>query len=184
MGVLFDRLRGDGGTSIEPASQETLAHWLYKTGLMVSTTMDHEAARLAGHHYAELAETLDLPPASFVWAGRLEHPVHEAALWVQRFEWWDKQMEPPTRCYGFAFLLAIKELVGFVVVFDLRQSPGSDDMNPIRPGSRLQEKFVRVWPPSAHYGLKWPPPSNLSVDDLESIRRAIAELDKQAASKP
>jgi hypothetical protein len=176
MGFLFDRLVGDEGTWIEPASQELLAHWLYKTGLMVSTTMDREAASLARHHYTELAGTLDLPPASFVWVGQLENPVHDATLRVQRFDWWDKQAVPARLCEGFAFALGIRLLVGFVVVFDLRQSPESDDWNPIRTGSPVQEKLVRAWPASAHYGLKWPPPAKLNIDDLESIWRAIAQL--------
>jgi hypothetical protein len=185
MGFLFDRLvklvSGDS-TWIDPTSQVLLARWLYKTALMVSTTLDHEAAHLSRHHYAELAGTLDLPPASVVWVGRLDDPVHEAQWWLQRFEWWDTQAVPATRCEGFSFLLGVKELIGFGVVFDLRQSPDSDEI-PIRAGSLTQGKLVRVWPPSAHFGLKWPPPSNITVDDLESIRRTIATLDKQRDSK-
>jgi hypothetical protein len=31
------------------------------------------------------------------------NPVHEAALWVQRFEWWDKHVVPATRCEGAGY---------------------------------------------------------------------------------
>lgn len=172
-------------TSITPAEQLLIAHWIYKTGLMVSTTMDATSAGLPRWHYAALDQSFDLPPASVVWIGRLDQRVYEAALWVQRFQWWDRQLENPPAAEGYVFVLGIGELASVVGVLDTSQSPESSEF--VRPwilGSLGVGRLVRVWPSSQHYGHRWPPPDFLSGHDIDGIAAKFADWASRSDAPP
>lgn len=162
-------------TSVNSTEQAELAQWLYKTGLMVSTTLRHEASALPPWHYSGLEETLDLPPASAVWIGLIDRRVQEAALWVQRFQWRDRYVSDPPPAEGYIFVLGVGELAAIVGVLDVRQSPASTDMNPFILGSLGVGRLLRIWPASQHYGFRWPPPQTIRAEDLRGIADAFVK---------
>jgi hypothetical protein len=170
---IVDRLLSGADTSIAPAEQKALAHWLYKTGLMVSTTLDHEATAIPRWHYQDLDASLDLPPASIVWIGLLDQRVNEVALWVQRFQWWDKFLPDPPESEGYLFVLGIGELAAVAAVLDTRQSPDSTDLNPFRLEGLGAGRLLRIWPSSNEYGLRWPPPLTIRGEDLKRLADAF-----------
>jgi hypothetical protein len=169
VGPVVERLLTRVDTSITPAQQKELAQWLYKTGLMVSTTLDHEATAIPRWHYEDLEASLDLPPASIVWIGLLDERVNEVAFWVQRFQWWDKFLQDPPESEGYLFVLGIGELAAVVGVLDTRQSPASTDMNPFHLGGLGTGRLLRIWPSSDHYGHRWPPPLTIRGEDLKGL---------------
>jgi hypothetical protein len=169
VGPVVDRLLTRASSSITPAEQKELAQWLYKTGLMVSTTINHDATAIPRWHFEDLKASLDLPPASVVWIGLLDQRVNEVALWVQRFQWWDKTLAEPPESEGYLFVLGIGELAAVVGVLDTRQSPASTDMNPFLLGGLGARRLLRIWPSSDHFGHRWPPPKVIRGEDLSGI---------------
>ena len=173
---------GSGATRLAPEEQATLAQWLYKTGLMVSTTNRDEATSLPKIHYADLASSLDLPPGSAVWIGTIERPAYEGALWVQRFHWSDRELANAPMGEGYMFALSIADLAGVVAVFDLRQSPDSPNLNPFILGGLSTGRLLRIWPTAEFYSITWPPPLKLSATDFQSPADSFQKLG--AASTP
>jgi hypothetical protein len=168
------RLLDGRATSVEAAEQSVLAQWLYKTGLMVSASMGEESARVPRWHYSDLATSLDLPPSSVVWVGRLDRRVQEAALWVQRFHWWDRELAEPTQAEGYIFFLGVGELLAIVGVLDVRQSPGSRDIgDAFKLGDLGVGRLLRIWPASTVYGHRWPPPESIRGEDLANMASAF-----------
>jgi hypothetical protein len=173
---IVEALLAGTASSIHPDDQRTLAAWLYKTGLMVATTIKQEAASLPRAHYKELESTLDLPPASVVWVGLLDERIHEGLFVVQRFQWWDRQAEVPTLCEGYLFVLGIGELAAVVAVLDTRQSTASSDLDlPFVLDGPGIGRLLRIWPSSSHYGHRWPPPATISGPALEGMASAFAQ---------
>lgn len=158
------------------AEQEMLAQWMYKTGLMVSTTNRHEASALPKDHYSELAKSLDLPPASAVWIAQVQDPSYQAALWVQRFEWHDRELAQPPVGEGYIFALSVADLAGVVAVLDVRQSPESTDMKPFQLGGLAQGRLLRIWPASNHYSVSWPPALKLSAAEFQHLAESFQRL--------
>ena len=171
---IIERLLTPGGTTISPNEQTQLGQWLYKTGLMVATTIDDPATHLPKWHYTGLGDSLDLPPASVVWLGMLDRRVHEGALWVQRFQWRDRELADPIEAEGYILVLGIGEVAAVVGVLDTSQSPDSTPMSPFVLGQLGMGKLLRVWPASQHYGVKWPPPDRMQGEDLRGIADAFA----------
>jgi len=170
---LVERLLSTEVTLIPPDEQRLLSQWLYKTGLMVATTMPSDAAALPRKHYEGLASSFDLPPGSIVWIGLLEKRLQEAGLWVQRFEWRDKLLTDPPAAEGYLIVLGVLNIAAMVGVLDLRQSPASTDMNPFMLGERGVGRFLRIWPASTFYAQPWPPPLTVQGDDLSRIADAF-----------
>jgi hypothetical protein len=174
---IMQGLAADSIAVIEPQSQRLLAQWFFKTGLMVATSMDHEASRLPTQHYRDLVGSYDLPPASAVWIGRLNLPVHEAALWIQRFQWWDKHLDNPEPHDGYVFVLGIATIAAVVAVLDMRQSPESRDFdNAFVLGGLSQGRFLKLWPASSHYSQKWPPPMSLAGTDVKATADSFQRM--------
>ncbi|HKW69725.1 MAG TPA: hypothetical protein VJP81_04005 [Candidatus Dormibacteraeota bacterium] len=162
-------------TSIDADHQPILASWLYKTGLMVASTIKQEAASLPHEHYSELKGEFDLPPGSVVWVGLLDRRVNEAALHIQRFGWWDRQAAEPVHCGGYILVLGIGELASIIGVLDTRQSPASADMEfPFILDGPGVGRLLRIWPPSTHYGHRWPPSATIPGAALAGITSAFA----------
>jgi hypothetical protein len=165
-----------GGQPMRLYSQEQalLAQWLWKTALMVATANRDEASTLPKGHYAGLRSSFDLPPASTVWVGRVINPLHEAAVWVQRFLWRDGRLDDPPPAEGYSVVLTIKDLVGFVAIFDTRQSPESDpSVPPVFLGELGVGRLLRIWPRSQHYGVVWPPASTFTAAETRQLAKTI-----------
>jgi hypothetical protein len=162
--------------------QERLAQWLYKTGLMVSTTNRHEAAALPKAHYTELESSLDLPPASAVWIAEIQNPAYEAALRLQRFEWFDRTLNDAPAGDGYIFAISIRDLMGVVAILDVRQSPDSEDFQPFKLGGLAQGRLLRIWPVSNHYSVVWPPPSKLTAAEFDHLAESLQGLTSKPAN--
>jgi hypothetical protein len=171
VGPLFVRLAGDQAISIDPDAQELLAQWLFKTALMVSVTIPQGAAALPRTHYQDLDKSFDLPPASAVWIGRLDSPVQVVALWVQRFDWWDNTLPERGRAsLGYGVAMNVGDLAAVIAVLDTRQSPTSfETTTPFALSPFAQGRLLRIWPPSKHFGQRWPPTLTLSQDAVKQI---------------
>jgi hypothetical protein len=168
------------------AEQGTLAQWIYKTGLMVSTTIGHEASDLPKSHYSDLAQTFDLPPGSSVWFGAVEDPAYQAAFWVQRFRWRDNELTEAEALVGegYVFVLSITDIVGVVCVLDARQSPNSTDQQPFELGVLGQGPLLRIWPKSEHYSVAWPPSVKLTGSDFQHLAESLQRIDRGHGSIP
>lgn len=174
--LVLPRLVGGSAVRLTASEQELLAQWFYKTGLMVSTTMDHDAAALPKKHYTDLHQSLDLPPASAVWIGHLEQQAHEAALWVQRFEWQDRWLDNAPMGDGYMFAMSIADVAAAVAVLDVRQSPNSSDTNPFVQGGAAAGRLSRIWPVSEHYSVSWPPPLKLTAVQYQDLADSLQRI--------
>jgi hypothetical protein len=99
-------------------------------------------------------------------------------------EWWDRQVQPDRRREAYAFLITALGIVGFGLVFDATTPDGSD-LEIMRPGHALLPPVAnRIWPPSRHYSVLWPPQRSLSAGNLAEIMDAIRHAggDKNAQS--
>lgn len=173
---LIPLMVGDGYVRLVAAEQELLAQWMYKTGLMVSTTLRHEASSLPTSHYVELGTSRDLPPASAVWIAQIQDPAYEAALWVQRFLWQDKELASAPVGQGYMFAISVRDLAGLVAVLDSRQSPESPDLFPFKLGGAAIGRLFRIWPSSKHYGVQWPPAVKITAADFQSLADSLQRL--------
>lgn len=168
--VRGEYFRLDGG------EQELLAQSMYKTGLMVATTLRHEAASLPTSHYAELGTSRDLPPASAVWIAQIDKPVFEAALWIQRFLWRDKLIASGPIGQGYMFAISVRDLAGLVAVLDSRQSPDSPVLFPFKLGGPAIGRLFRIWPSSTNYGVEWPPSATITAADFKVLADSLQRL--------
>jgi hypothetical protein len=158
---------------LSPSEQAVIARSLFKTALAVALTNDHKASQLPSPHYHLLRERGTLPPSSQVWLSRLDAPDIEAGFWVQRFEWWDREVQPERRREAYAFLITALGIVGFGLVFDATNTDGSD-LEIMRPGPALLPPVAnRIWPPGGQYSVLWPPQRSLSASNLAEIMDAI-----------
>ncbi len=173
---VLPRLVGGATTRLTAFEQEILAQWFYKTGLMVSTTMDHDAAALPKSHYRDLGQSFDLPPASAAWIGHLEERTHEAALWVQRFQWQDRWLDNAPMGDGYMFAISIADVSAVVAVLDVRQSPDSTEMKPFVQGGAAAGRLSRIWPVSEHYSVSWPPPLKLTAVQFQDVADSLQRL--------
>jgi hypothetical protein len=163
--------------------QADLARWFYKTGLMIATTHDHLSSRLPTAHYADLKNSLDLPPASMAWIGRVDHPVHRRALWVQRFVWHDSGLANAPPAEGYSLVLTVRDIVSLIAVLDTRQSPGSENNPPpFHLGALGAGKLNRIWPSSDHYGVPWPPSQSFTSDEVRQLAKTFERAAAQRRS--
>jgi hypothetical protein len=179
---LIPAMVGGSAKRLTDTDQELLARWLYKTGLMVSTTNRHEASALPKAHYAELESSLDLPPASAVWVAEIQDPAYEAALWLQRFQWHDRTVADAPSGEGYIFALSVRDVMGLVAVLDARQSPESKDFQPFVLGGMAQGRLLRIWPVSNHYSVVWPPPSKLTSADFDHLAGSLQQFSSRQPS--
>lgn len=156
--------------------QELLGQWLYKTGLMVSTTNRHEATSLPQAHYAELSKSLELPPASAVWIAQIENPEYLVALCVQRFQWQDRLLAAPPVSEGYIFAMSVRDIAAVVAVVDSRQSPDSPDLFPFKLGGLAAGRLARIWPSSKDYGVPWPPALKIAAEEFQQIADSLHRL--------
>jgi hypothetical protein len=161
---------------LDKADQELLARWFFKTGLMVSTTYRHEATSLPSAHYSGLGKSLDLPPASAVWIAQVENPEYVAALWVQRFQWRDRELAAPPEGQGYMFAMSVGHLAALVAVVDSRQSPESSDLFPFKLGGLAVGRLARIWPNSEHYGVHWPPTMKITAVEFQQLADSLQRL--------
>jgi hypothetical protein len=171
-------------TRLYAAEQQALAQWMYKTGLMVSTTNRHEANALPKAHYSDLAQSLDLPPASAVWIGQIQDPTYQVALYTQRFQWRDKELAEAPEGEGYFFALSVSHIAGLVAVLDVRQSPESSDMQPFVLAGPAPGRLLRIWPSSVHYGVSWPPPINLTAAAFQNLADSLQRVTSDPAPVP
>lgn len=178
---LIPAMVGGQSMRLSGADQEMLAQWMYKTGLMVSTTNRHEASALPKAHYAELEQSLDLPPASAVWIAQIQDPAYEAALWLQRFQWRDRAVEDAPDGEGYILAISVRDVMGLVASLDDRQSPESTDFNPFVLGGLAQGRLLRIWPVSDHFSVVWPPPSKLTSAEFDHLAKSLQQLSSEPA---
>jgi hypothetical protein len=155
-----------GGNSLHLASaeQEMVAQWIYKTGLMVSPTHRDKANALPRSHYFDLKKNLDLPPVSGVWIAQVEKPAYPAGLWLQRYEWRDRELAEPPIGEGFIFAMNVAELAGVVAVPYSSQS------------SESTGRLMKIWPAPDYYGVRWPPLEKLTASDFIQLAESLPVL--------
>jgi hypothetical protein len=167
-----------GGNSLHLASaeQEMVAQWIYKTGLMVSPTHRDKANALPRSHYFDLKKNLDLPPVSGVWIAQVEKPAYPAGLWLQRYEWQDRELAEPPIGEGFIFAMNIADLAGVVAVPYSSQSPESTDMLPFELAGLARGRLMKIWPAPDYYGVRWPPLEKLTASDFIQLAESLPVL--------
>ncbi len=158
---------------LDPSDLRLLTSWFYKTALMVSTANRVPASELPKEHYRGLETSFDLPPTSTAWIARIVDPSHEVTLRLQRFTWRDPDLSNAPRVEGYAFVASVKDVVGFAVIFDTRQSPNSIEHPPLQLGALGVGKLLRVWPVGSHYGVVWPPPTALLMAETQDLLKTI-----------
>jgi hypothetical protein len=163
------RVRGGRDVVFGSVEQAVVAKWILKTALVIALLYDHNATKVEPGHYGTLASG-DLPPNTTVWLGRYDGVEMEAGSWLQRFAW-EAREEPTAAGEGYIFLTSALSLVGFGIVMG-----GSVDVPPgVRMGDRMVAAFRRIWPPSHHYGVVWPPSPPVTLAELttalEEFRR-------------
>jgi 5-methylcytosine-specific restriction endonuclease McrA len=167
---------------LDPSDLRLLAHWFYKTALMVSTANRVPASELPKEHYRGLNTSFDLPPTSTAWIAEIADPSHEVTLRLQRFNWRDPDLANPPRVEGYAFVASVKDVAGFAVIFDTRQSPDSVEHPPLQLGGLGVGKLVRVWPTGDDYGLVWPPPTAMSMAEAHDLLKVIERAARPPSS--
>ncbi|MBJ7597751.1 hypothetical protein [Candidatus Nephthysia bennettiae] len=166
--LLTSMIQGDT-RFLAPRDQALLARWLYKTGIVAALTINDAAADIPASHYRLLRDHQTLPPSSQVWLAKLDAPTTEAGFWVQRFDWWDYHADPNAVRGGYAFIVATLSVVGIGFVVDATE-PSGDDIQVMRPGPLLLPPVAhRIWPPSRHYSVMWPPEAPLTETNIAQI---------------
>lgn len=168
---------------LSSVEQALLAHWFYKTGLMVATTTQHNAAALPKVHYSRLSVTLDLPPTSEAWVAEIERPRYSAALWLQRFDWQDRLVSSAPVAQGYIFALSLATVAGVVAVLDSSQSTQSAAMPAFELLGRAPGRLLRIWPSSKHYGVPWPPLLKLTAADFQELADSFPKIGQRARSQ-
>lgn len=161
---------------LDGAQQELLAQWMYKTGLMVSTTLRHDAASLPTTHFEGLGTSRDLPPASAAWIAQIDKPAFECALWIQCFLWRDKLIDYAPEGQGYMLAISVRGLAGLVAVLDSRQSPDSPSLFPFKLGGIAIGRLLRIWPSSRNYGVQWPPAMKITAAEFQSLADSLQQL--------
>jgi hypothetical protein len=167
---------GGNSLQLDTADQELLAQWIYKTGLMVSPTHRDKANALPRSHYFDLAKSLDLPQASAVWIAQMEKPAYPAGLWLQRYEWQDRELAEPPIGEGFIFALSVADFAGVVAVLYSGQSPESTDMLPFELAGLARGRLMKIWPAPDYYGVRWPPLEKLTANDFMQLAESLPVL--------
>ncbi|MGA2282513.1 MAG: hypothetical protein ABSH07_02370 [Candidatus Dormibacteria bacterium] len=169
---LFHQLQEGHHVLLDERRQRLIAVWLYKTALTVTLTQSHEASRIPGAHFRLLRETGSPPVGTRLWLGRLESDDVEAGLWVQRFDWWDRQEGQRLGREGYALAIAVLSVVGFAIVME---GIGEAE-DALRLGSVGYDHLQRVWPPSPNYVIVSPPPKALSFATLAQMMDALRRM--------
>jgi len=72
--------------------------------------------------------------------------------------------------------MSVADVVGVVAVLDVRQSPQSTDVKPFLLGGAAVGRLARVWPPSPHFGVSWPPPLEMTAEQFQDLADSLTRV--------